>query len=58
MATRPIEAVQIGVIAVVFPLLTLLRRRAPRTATALGAVVAGGVTVMGLVWFVQRVAGA
>jgi hypothetical protein len=50
-----IEAVQIAAIAVLFPLLTLLRRRAPAAGTVVGAVVAAGVLVMGLVWFVERV---
>ncbi|QAY64750.1 HupE/UreJ family protein [Xylanimonas allomyrinae] len=52
-----IEVVQLGIIAIVFPLLTLLRRRAPRTGRVAGGVVAAGVAVMGLVWFVQRVLG-
>lgn len=52
-----IEAVQIGIIAVVFPLLLLLRRQEPRLALAIGAVVAGGVAVTGLVWFGQRLFG-
>jgi hypothetical protein len=29
----------------------------PRTGLIVGIVVAGGVAVMGLIWFVQRVAG-
>ncbi|MEV0890039.1 HupE/UreJ family protein [Promicromonospora sp. NPDC050262] len=52
-----IEVVQLGVIAVVFPLLTLLRRRAPRTALWTGVVVAAGVTLVGLFWFGQRLLG-
>ena len=52
-----IEAVQLGIIAVVFPLLLLLRGRAPRTGVWAGAVVAAGVAVIGLFWFVQRLAG-
>ncbi|MFI2365260.1 HupE/UreJ family protein [Promicromonospora sp. NPDC019610] len=52
-----IEVVQLGIIAVVFPLLILLRRRAPRTALWTGVVVAAGVTVVGLFWFGQRVLG-
>ncbi len=52
-----IEAVQLGIIAVLFPLLALLRRRAPRAARWVTAAVAGGVAVVGLVWFVQRVLG-
>lgn len=49
-----IEAVQIAVIAVVFPLLLLLRRRSSGFALALGGAVAAGVAVTGLVWFVER----
>ncbi len=50
-----IEAVQVAAIAVLFPLLALLRRRAPTAGTVIGAVVGAGVLVMGLVWFVERV---
>ncbi|QAY69647.1 HupE/UreJ family protein [Xylanimonas protaetiae] len=53
-----IEVVQIGIIAVAFPLLVLLRRRAPRLAAAVGAGVATLVAGMGLIWFVQRLVGA
>ncbi|PJI86727.1 HupE/UreJ family protein [Luteimicrobium subarcticum] len=52
-----IELVQLSIIALVFPPLVLLRRRAPRTALWAGAVVAAGVSAVGLFWFVQRVAG-
>ena len=52
-----IEAVQLGLIAVIFPVLTLLRRRAPRVGLWAGIAVAAVVTVMGLVWFVQRILG-
>ena len=52
-----IEAVQIGVILAVFPLLLLVRGRAPKSGLVVGIVVAAGVAVMGLVWFVQRVFG-
>lgn len=52
-----IEVVQLGIVAVVFPLLALLRRRAPRAGRWTTGVVAAGVTVMGLVWFAQRVMG-
>lgn len=52
-----IEAVQITIILILFPLLMLLRRRSPRVALwvcgGLGAIVA----LAGLVWFVQRIAG-
>ena len=52
-----IEAVQVGIIVVLFPLLTLWRRQAPASSIIGGAVIAAGVAVMGLVWFVQRVLG-
>lgn len=52
-----IEAVQIGLIIVVFPLLVLLRRRAPRVGMWVSALLAVVVTIAGLVWFVQRVLG-
>ncbi|QAY70651.1 HupE/UreJ family protein [Xylanimonas protaetiae] len=50
-----IEAVQLGIIAVVFPLLALLGRRSPVVGTVVGAVVAAAVSVVGLVWFGERV---
>ncbi|KRC62514.1 aromatic ring-opening dioxygenase LigA [Agromyces sp. Root81] len=52
-----IEAVQVGIIVVLFPLLMLWRRQAPTSSSVGGAVVAAGVAVTGLVWFVQRVLG-
>ena len=53
-----IEAVQLGIIAVVFPLLVLLRVRAPRAARwVLGAATAGIVAVA-LYWVVERLVGA
>jgi len=52
-----IEAVQLGLIVVAFPVLALLRRRTPVTALVVTGTVAAGVAAMGLVWFVQRVAG-
>ncbi|MGC0369092.1 HupE/UreJ family protein [Microbacterium sp. SLBN-111] len=52
-----IEAVQIGIIVVVFPLLVLLRRRAPRIGMWASGILAVIVTVAGLVWFVQRILG-
>lgn len=52
-----IEVVQLGIVAVVFPLLVLLRRRSPRSARWVTAVVAAAVAVVGLFWFVQRVLG-
>jgi hydrogenase/urease accessory protein HupE len=53
-----IEAVQLAIIAVVFPVLALLRRRVPGVATWVTGTVAAGVAVMGLVWFVQRLWGS
>lgn len=52
-----IEVVQLAVIAVVFPLLVVLRRRRPRAGLWATGVIAAAVTVMGLVWFVQRILG-
>jgi hypothetical protein len=49
-----IEAVQLGIIAVVFPLLVLLRVRVPRTARwSLGAATAG-IAAVALYWVVER----
>lgn len=50
-----IEAVQLGIIALVFPVLAVLRHRAPRVGLVATGLVAGVVTAFGLVWFVQRV---
>ncbi|MGW4735976.1 HupE/UreJ family protein [Streptomyces shenzhenensis] len=52
-----IEAVQLAIIAVVFPLLAVVRGRAPVAGLWLTGAVSAGVAVMGLVWFVQRVFG-
>jgi HupE / UreJ protein len=52
-----IEVVQLSIIAVTFPLLALLRRRQPVAGLWTTGVIAAGVSVMGLVWFVQRVLG-
>ncbi|MCI2416780.1 HupE/UreJ family protein [Saccharopolyspora sp. K220] len=52
-----IEVVQLAIIAVVFPLLALLRHRAPVAARWTTGVIAAGVCAMGLVWFAQRVLG-
>ncbi len=52
-----IEAVQIGLIALTFPLLVLLRRRAPRLAMWATGALAVAVTLAGLIWFVQRIFG-
>jgi hypothetical protein len=50
-----IEAVQLAIIVVAFPLLTLLRHRQPIAALWTTGAIAAGVSAMGLVWFVQRV---
>jgi hypothetical protein len=52
-----IESVQIGIIIVVFPLLILLRRRSAHIGLWFTGALAGVVSVVGLVWFVQRLAG-
>ncbi|MDX2811575.1 HupE/UreJ family protein [Streptomyces sp. NPDC006207] len=52
-----IEAVQLAIIAVVFPLLLVLRRRSARAGLWTTGAISAGVSVMGLVWFVQRVSG-
>jgi hypothetical protein len=52
-----IETVQLAIIIVVFPLLALLRHRRPATGLWTTGAIAAGVSVMGLVWFVQRVSG-
>ena len=52
-----IEAVQLGLIALIFPVLTLLRRRTPRIGLWVGVAIASVVTVMGLLWFVERILG-
>ncbi|NYF10016.1 hydrogenase/urease accessory protein HupE [Leifsonia sp. AK011] len=52
-----IEFTQLAIIIIVFPLLLLLRRRAPRVGLWVGVAVAVVVTVFGLIWFVERVLG-
>jgi hypothetical protein len=52
-----IEAVQLAIIIVVFPLLAALRHRLPATGLWTTGLIAAGVAVMGLVWFGQRVLG-
>lgn len=52
-----IEVVQLAIVAAVFPVLALLRRRRPVVGLWTTGVVAAGVSVMGLVWFVQRTFG-
>jgi hypothetical protein len=50
-----IETVQIGLIALLFPLLALLRRRkSPTASLVVTGSIAAVVTAFGLVWFVQR----
>jgi hypothetical protein len=53
-----IEFVQLAIIVSVFPLLALLRHRAPVVSLWTTGAIAGVVSLMGLVWFVQRVLGA
>ncbi|NGN94087.1 HupE/UreJ family protein [Nocardioides sp. KC13] len=52
-----IEVVQLAIVALVFPVLLVLRRRQPVIGWWLGVVAAAGVAVVGLYWFVQRVLG-
>ena len=52
-----IETVQLAIILAVFPLLMFLRRRVPIAGLSATGAIATGVCAMGLVWFVQRVAG-
>jgi hypothetical protein len=52
-----IEVVQLTIIAMVFPLLALLRRGGPVAPRWVTGTIAAGVSVMGLTWFVQRVLG-
>lgn len=52
-----IEAVQLAIIAAVFPVLALLRHRAPLVGLWATGAIAAGVTAMGLIWFAQRVTG-
>ena len=51
-----IEAVQLAIIVVVFPPLSLLRRRAHRVSLWVTGTITAGVFVMGVIWFVQRLA--
>ncbi|UBU14021.1 HupE/UreJ family protein [Nonomuraea gerenzanensis] len=52
-----IEAVQLAIIVVVFPLLAVVRRRRPVAGLWTTGAIAAGVSVMGLVWFAQRLLG-
>jgi hydrogenase/urease accessory protein HupE len=53
-----IEAVQLGIIAVVFPLLVLLRARAPRTARWVLGSTTAGIVAVALYWVVERLTSA
>jgi hypothetical protein len=50
-----IEAVQLALIASVFPLLALLRHRSPVVALWTTGTIATVVSAMGLIWFVERI---
>ncbi|MGI8329543.1 HupE/UreJ family protein [Actinomadura scrupuli] len=52
-----IEVVQLSIVIAVFPLLALLRHRRPAAGLWTTGTIAAAVSVMGLVWFVQRVLG-
>ncbi|MGW1797257.1 HupE/UreJ family protein [Streptomyces sp. NPDC001984] len=52
-----IETVQLAIVAAVFPLLALLRQRRPVVGLWVTGAVAAGVSLMGLLWFVQRMFG-
>lgn len=52
-----IEAVQLAIIAAVFPLLAVLRRRSPALGLWVTGAIAIAVAAMGLLWFGQRVTG-
>jgi hypothetical protein len=52
-----IEVVQLASIAVVFPLLIVLRHRTPKAGLWATGAISAGVSLMGLVWFMQRVFG-
>jgi hypothetical protein len=53
-----IEAVQLGIIAVVFPLLVLLRARAPQAARWVLGTATAGIVAVALYWVVERLAAA
>ncbi len=52
-----IEAVQLGLIILLFPALALIRHRAPRAGLWVSGVVSAIVSVVGLFWFAERVLG-
>ena len=45
---------QLGLIVAIFPVLALLRRRAPLAGLSATGAIAAGVCAMGLVWFAER----
>ena len=51
-----IEVVQLSIIVIAFPVLVLLRRRNHTAWLWTTGAIATGVSIMGLIWFVQRVA--
>lgn len=51
-----IEAVQLSLIVLLFPVFALLRRKAPTVDLFVTGAIAATVTVFGLVWFVERLA--
>jgi len=53
-----IEAVQLVIIAITFPILVLLRRRLSPVGFWVGIVVSAGVAIVGLYWVVERLIGA
>jgi hydrogenase/urease accessory protein HupE len=53
-----IEVVQLSLIAIVFPILALLRRRLSPIGFWVGVVVSAGVAVLGLYWVVERITNA
>ena len=53
-----IEVVQLSIIAVVFPLQAVLRKKAPVAGMWVGVLVATAVAAIGLVWFFQRTVAA
>lgn len=52
-----IEAVQLALIALLFPALALLRHRMPRAGAWVSGAISAVVTAVGLFWFVQRIFG-
>ncbi|WP_421732726.1 HupE/UreJ family protein [Cellulomonas sp.] len=53
-----IEVVQLTIIAIVFPVLTLLRRHSPQLGLWVTGAIASAVAAMGVLWFMERVVGA